>query len=117
MRRIAMLAAVAAGALALAGTATPMAAPKLVGTVGPGFTITLKKGGRKVTRLPAGRYAFVVTDRSNIHNFHLRGPVTRRITTVGFTGRKTVTLTLRRGRYTYLCEPHSADMRGTFRVV
>ena len=47
---------------------------KLTGTVGPGFTITLKKAGKKVTTLTAGTYSITVVDKSNIHNFHLRGP-------------------------------------------
>jgi plastocyanin len=117
MTRItAVLAAAAVGALMFAAPAAP-ALPRLVGTVGPGFTITLKKGGRKVTRLRAGRYAFVVTDRSGIHNFHVRGPgVNKVITGLGFTGRKTVTLKLRPGRYTYVCDPHKPSMRGSFRV-
>jgi hypothetical protein len=40
-------------------------------TVGPGFTITLTKGGKKVTRLSAGRYQLVVRDRSTMHSFVL----------------------------------------------
>jgi hypothetical protein len=50
------------------------ALPKLTGTVGPGFTITLKRLGKPFKTLKAGTYSVTVTDRSNIHNFHLRGP-------------------------------------------
>ena len=60
-------------AVMLAGGATA-ASPTLTGTVGPGFTITLTKGGKKVTRLSAGRYQLVVRDRSTIHSFVLEGP-------------------------------------------
>jgi plastocyanin len=121
MTRItALLAAVAVSALVLAATATTgtTAAPtKLTGTVGPGFTITLKRNGRKVTRLPAGRYRITVSDRSSAHNFRLRGPgVNRQITRVSATGPRRVVLTLRRGRYTYVCDPHASTMRGSFRV-
>jgi plastocyanin len=42
--------------------------------------------------------------------------VNRALTAVGFTGTKTVTLTLKRGTYTYYCQPHASSMRGTFRV-
>ena len=48
-------------AAALIGVSSAVAAaPKLVGTVGPGFTITLTQGGKKVTKLKAGKYKFVI---------------------------------------------------------
>ena len=74
MRRIRSITAAAAAlaALVLAGPAT--AATKLVATVGPGFTISLTKGGKKVTKLAPGAYTITVRDRSTIHNFLLRGP-------------------------------------------
>jgi hypothetical protein len=69
---------VAFSSLLLAGNAS--AAPKtVVGTVGPGFTITLKLNGSKVTKLKAGvPYRFVINDRASIHDFHLTGPGTNR---------------------------------------
>jgi hypothetical protein len=95
------------------GKATPLA-----GTVGPSFTISLKKAGVRVTTLKRGSYTITVNDRSDFHNFRLRGPgVNRAITTVAFIGRRSATVTLRPGRYTFLCDPHSIDMRGSFRVV
>ena len=116
MNRMLVLLATAAAGLSL--VASSAAAPvKLTGTVGPGFTITLKKGGAKVTTLKAGTYKFVVTDKSNIHNFHLKGPVSKVITTVAAKGTKTVTLKLKKGKYTYVCDPHASSMRGSFRVV
>jgi hypothetical protein len=111
--------------LAVAGVALLAAAPsaadpratptKLTGTVGPGFTITLKKRGVRVRTLKAGRYTIRVTDRSDVHDFWLKGPVRRNITGVGFEGTKTVTLTLRRGSYTYYCAVHP-PMKAGFRV-
>jgi plastocyanin len=93
------------------------ATPKLKGSVGPGFTINLKRGATVVRTLTPGRYMITVTDRSNIHNFRLRGPgLNKRITTVAFTGTKTVTVTVRRGTYTYICDPHPTNMKKTFRV-
>src|SRR5687767_2270392 len=73
--------------VAIAGTAP--AAPTVTtvqGTVGPGFTIDMKLGGKSLTRLKAGvRYRLRVSDRSSIHNFHLTGPgVNRVITGIGF---------------------------------
>jgi hypothetical protein len=117
MTRILTLLAVAAGALALVGgtTAAPTAT-KLTGTVGPSFTITLKKGTTKVTKLAHGKYTFVIKDKSNIHNFHLKGPVSKMFTSVSFVGTKTVTLTLKPGKYTYICDPHASSMKGSFRV-
>jgi hypothetical protein len=94
-------------------------ATRVDGTTGPGFTITLKKAGKRVTALKPGRYALRVNDRSTSHDFVLTGPGVRnkRVTTVAYTGTKTVTVTLRRGTYTYYCTPHrSSGMRGTFRV-
>ena len=85
-----------------------MSATKLNGTVGPGFTITLKKGTAKVKTLKAGKYTITVKDKSNIHNFRLKGPgVNKQITSVAFKGTKTVTVTLKKGTYTYQCDPHA----------
>lgn len=103
-------------ALAITGTAGA-AAPKLTGTVGPGFTITLKQSGRAVTTLKAGTYSITVSDRSNIHNFHLRGPgVNKVITGLAFVGTKTIVVKLTKGKYTFVCDPHLATMHGSFRV-
>jgi plastocyanin len=88
----------------------------LTATVGPGRTISLRSGTRRVSRLTAGRYRIVVRDRSKMHNFHLRGPGVNKRTTVGFSGTATWTVTLRRGRYTFVCDPHRAVMKGSFRV-
>jgi hypothetical protein len=116
MKRIYLLLGAAAVALVVTAAATPMALPKLTGTVGPGFTISLKRGLAPVKLLKAGKYTFVVSDKSGIHNFHLKGPgLSRAITAVGFTGTKTVTLTLKKGRYTYVCDVHPS-MVGHFTV-
>jgi hypothetical protein len=91
----------------------------LSGRTGPGLSITVTKGGKKVTSLRPGRYRITVSDRSAQHDFFLRGPGirNRRVTGVGFTGRRSITVTLRRGRYEYYCSPHrSIGMQGFFRV-
>lgn len=113
------LAAAAAVALVLAVPVAAKSPTKLVGKVGPGFTISLKNAaGAKVKTLPAGMYLFAVTDKDSSHSFHLTGPgVNKVITGVGFTGAKTVTLTLKKGKYTFFCDPHSSSLRGTFTVV
>jgi plastocyanin len=102
---------------ALAGAA--VAAPtQLTGTVGPGHTIDLRIGGKKVTTLKAGTYRLVVTDRSEDHDFRLLGPgVNRVVTGEEFVGKRSVVLKLRKGAYRFLCAPHADEMRGSFRVV
>jgi hypothetical protein len=92
------------------------AVPTLKGTDGPGFTISLKKGTTKVTKLKAGRYKIVVNDLSNIHNFHLTGPGVNKKTGVGPKGTFTWTVTLKKGTYKYICDPHAAIMKGSFKV-
>lgn len=93
------------------------ATPKLSGVTGPGFTITLKRGGGPVKTLRAGTYRIVVSDKSSLHNFHLFGPGMNKKTTVPFMGSQTWTVKLKRGRYTYQCDVHAAaGMKGSFRV-
>ena len=118
MSRIALFLAVAAVALALIGsTMASTSATRLSGTTGPGFTITLKKAGKIVKTLKAGRYTISVSDKSTIHNFRLKGPgVNKEITGLRFTGTKTVTVRLKAGKYTYVCDPHVSSMKRTFRV-
>jgi plastocyanin len=116
MRRIHL--AVAAAAFGLLAAAPAQAAlPKLVGTAGPGFTITLKKSGTKVTKLKAGKYSLTVNDLSSAHNFHLRGPGVNKKTSVGGTGKTTWTVTLQRGKtYRFVCDPHASLMKGSFKT-
>jgi plastocyanin len=93
--------------------------PKLVATVGPNETITLTKGGKKVSKLKPGRYSITVRDRSAFHNFHLKGPgAVNKKTGVAYTGTKPKPWDVRliAGLYRYWCDPHRADMRGSFRV-
>ena len=116
MVRIALLLTLVA-ALASAFVGSSSAAPtRLTATVGPGYTITLKKGSTTVRTLKRGTYLVSVRDRSSEHNFHLRGPVSRMLSSVGWSGTKTVKLVLKPGRYTYVCDPHADEMRGGFRV-
>jgi plastocyanin len=116
-RTLILLAAVIAGALALSAP-SQAALPKLTGTVGPGFTITLTRLGKKVTTAKAVRYSITVADKSNIHNFRLIGPgVNREITTIGFVGTKTVIVKLKKGTYRFICDPHATIMKGSFKVL
>ena len=106
-------------AVALVFSVTAQAAPqKLVGTVGPGFTISLKTAaGKRVTGLTRGTYTLTVKDRSDEHNFFVSGPgLKKSVTGVDFVGTKTVTLRLASGKYAFVCTPHSDDMRGAISV-
>jgi plastocyanin len=96
---------------------TPPASQRLVATVGPGFTISLRTAaGARVATLARGTYTITVRDRSRAHNFHLIGPRVNRRTTVGSMGSFTWRVTLRPGRYRFVCDPHATAMRGSFRV-
>jgi plastocyanin len=115
-RRLWAVIAALALAVGLIGATAADAATTLSGTVGPGFTITLKKSGSKVTRLRHGTYKIRISDRSNIHDFHLTGPGVNKKTSVSGTGTTTWTVRLRRGTYRYVCDPHASQMKGSFRV-
>jgi len=114
---IATTVALALAVVAQLATAAP-AKNVLRGTVGPGFVITMKTAaGKPATTVKAGTYTLIVQDKSAIHNFHLTGPgVNKAITGVAFRGTKTAVVKLKPGRYIYLCDPHSFDLKGSFRV-
>jgi hypothetical protein len=121
--RLVVLAAVLVAAAALvtvglAATRHAASLPKLKGTIGPGYTISLKNSaGKRVTTLKHGRYTLAVQDKSNIHNFTLNGPGihNKMISGTGFVGPKTVTVTLKAGKYKYYCTVHPF-VSGTFSV-
>jgi plastocyanin len=118
MRMFAAILSVSALALALAttGGAKQQATVRLTGTVGPGFTITLKNRTKIVKALAPAKYEFVINDKSSIHNFHLSGPGVAKKTSVGGTGTAHWTITLRAGTYNYVCDPHKSTMHGRFIV-
>jgi plastocyanin len=110
-RRIAVWAALVVALVALTAVPVFAAPPKLTGTVGPGFTIVMAKKPTK-----AGKYTLVVSDKSSIHNFHLTGAGVNVKTSVAAVGSKTFTITLKKGKYTFLCDPHASTMKGSFTV-
>ena len=113
MRTFALVFALAAAALLPAATAADN--PQLVGTVGPGFDISLvNASGNDVRQLDPGTYDLLVHDRSAEHNFHLAGPGVNVATEVDFVGDWKATITLRDGRYSFVCDPHSSVMAGNF---
>lgn len=110
MTRIALAAAVAATALVTALPASA-AVPTFRGSDGPGFTISMASKPTK-----AGKIRLVIADKSNIHNFHLTGPGVDIKTSVSGVGSKTFTLTLKKGTYRFVCDPHRTFMKGSFTV-
>jgi plastocyanin len=110
--------AVLALVLAAAAFGRSHATPTLTGTVGPGFTITLKLDNKLVKTLKAGTYKLVIRDKATIHSFSLDGPkgYSKAFTTVPFVGTKTFTLKLVAGKYKYYCPPHESIMFGNFTV-
>jgi plastocyanin len=110
-RRIAVVAVLAVAVAAVVALPVVAATPKLTGSVGPGFTISMAKKPTK-----AGKYTLVVSDKSSIHNFHLAGPGVNVKTSVAATGSKTFKITLKKGKYSFICDPHASSMRGSFRI-
>jgi hypothetical protein len=114
------IAAVVAATLVVAVTASARTAttPTLTATVGPGFTIGVTLGGKKVKTLKAGTYKLVIHDKASIHAFSLDGPhgYAKDFTTVPFVGTKTFTVKLRAGTYKAYCPPHEPTMFQHFTV-
>jgi plastocyanin len=85
----------------------------LSGSVGPGFDISLDG----TDGLTAGDYTLVVNDQSSAHNFHLTGPGGVDVSTsVGEEGEQEFEVTLEAGEYTFVCDPHASQMKGSFTV-
>jgi plastocyanin len=126
MRHFITLAATAAFVFLAATLPAQAATPTFRGSVGPSFTISM---AAKPTK--AGKIMLVINDKGSSHNFHLRGPggkeiagvdaktkkaVTAIKTGVSTTGTRTFLLTLKSGTYRFVCDPHRADMNGSFTV-
>jgi hypothetical protein len=91
---------------------------KLVGTVGPGMTISLvNAAGNRVRTVKAGAAAVTVRDRSAAHDFHLVGPGVNRKTGVAFRGTRTWTVKLAPGTLRWFCDVHPRRLRGSAKVV
>jgi plastocyanin len=120
-RRLSILAVLLAAisvAVAASAAASRGSTPTLQGEVGPGFSIEVKLAGKDVKTLKAGTYRLVVEDKAAIHDFHVLGPgLNKTVTSVAFVGKKTVVVKLKKGTYTYQCDPHASfGMRGHFKV-
>ena len=90
---------------------------ELKGEVYPNFKIEMQtRAGGPVKVIKAGTYRLKIEDKSSVHDFHLTGPGVNRSTTVGGMSETTWTVRLKPGKYTYYCDPHAGQMRGSFRV-
>ena len=121
MKRIALVLLATGLAAAMYLVSAQASTPKLIGTVGPGYTVTLKKGATKVKTLKAGKYTFVITDKASIHDFTIErekgGPkIEKTLTGTSFQGKKTVTVTLKKGSWKFYCSIHEPQMFGFFKV-
>jgi hypothetical protein len=91
--------------------------PRLVAVVGTNdaFVISLRDAsGNLVTHLEPGTYDIAVSDRSETHNFHLKGPGVDQSTPIGEKHETTWSVTIGIGRYGYVCDAHASAMRGFF---
>jgi len=115
--RTLLISILAAVAVSIPAAATGSSKVTLTGVVGPGFNISLKNAdGSNVTHLDPGTYDISVTDNAIDHNFHLRGTGVDQRTDIEGMGTSTWTLTFADGTYTFVCDAHPVQMRGTFTV-
>jgi hypothetical protein len=113
VRRIGLLTVAALVFLPSAGLADT---PTLVGTVGPGFSISLADpAGQPVKNVDPGAYTVQVHDESELHSFHLVGPGVDQATEVETEGDFNWPVTLSDGGYRYFCDVHPS-LNGSFTV-
>jgi hypothetical protein len=122
VRKSVYLALVLLASFALIPPGSATTNPILIGRSGrhDAYVITLKfPNGRKVQKVPAGTYTFLIHDYSRLHNFALGSQTgNKRLFTTGirWVGTKRYTLTLTPGNYAYACSAHFRTMNGTFVV-
>jgi hypothetical protein len=93
------------------------AVPKLLATVGPNPTISLKTpAGKKLASVKAGTYSIVVRDRSKAHNFHLVGTGVNRKSSVAAVGTTTWKLKLSKGTLRFYSDKAPKTVKGSVRV-
>ena len=89
---------------------------KLTAKVGPGKTITLKKGGAAVKSLVAGTYKVAVKDATKKDNFHLVAPGVNKKTGIRGLASVTWTVRLKVGKGSYRSDA-SKKLKRTFKIV
>jgi plastocyanin len=121
MRKCLSVATLAVASFALAGTAGAASTKDSFGLKGEvyakGMKIEMKNANnRPLTTFRAGTYRIKIEDEATIHNFHLRGPGVNKTTSIPRRSEQIWTVQLRKGKYTFVCDPHARFMHGTFRV-
>jgi hypothetical protein len=97
---------------------TPTPRPKLLATVGPSATITLRSAsGGALKSVKAGTYSIVVRDRSKAHNFHLVGTGVNRKSAVAGVGTTTWTLKLAKGVLRFYSDVAPSRVKGSIKVL
>ena len=119
--RLVLLLPLVLAAVLLPGSArSASTATNLVATVGPGFSIRLADAsGQAVTRLAPGDYTITINNKSQgtdyVHNFHLKGPGVDMASEFA-AGTTTWNVTFVNGTYTFRCDAHPTQMKGSFQV-
>jgi hypothetical protein len=94
------------------------AAPKLLATVGPKNTISLKSAsGAALKTVKARVYSITVRDRSKLHNFHLVGKGVNRKSGLAATGTLTWKLKLSPGTLRFFSDRSPKTVKGSVKVV
>ena len=97
---------------AAVGDADRVQLPRIRGSVGPGFDISVRP-----RRVAPGTYRVVIQDQSSMHNWHIQGPGVDRKTGIAFVGTKRFTVELTAGNYEIQCDMHPTSMNTRLRVV
>ena len=93
------------------------ATPKLLATVGPKNTISLKSAsGAALKAVKAGTYSITVRDRSKLHNFHLVGKGVNRKSGLAATGTLTWKLKLSAGALRFFSDKAPKTVKGSVKV-
>jgi plastocyanin len=95
----------------------PPVVPKLLATVGPKSTISLKSAsGAALKKVKAGTYSITVRDRSKLHNFHLVGKGVNRKSGLAGTGTLTWKVKLSAGVLRYFSDKSPKTVKGSVTV-
>ena len=106
----------------ISGTPPPVPAPvpklaKLLATVGPKNTITLRSGtGAALKSVKAGTYSITVRDRTKAHNFHLVGKGVNRKTAKAAIGTFTWKVKLSKGLLRFYSDQSPTKVKGSVNV-
>ncbi len=95
----------------------PAATPRLIATVGPASTISLRRAsGAALKTIKPGTYSITVRDRSKLHNFHLVGKGVNRKTGLAATATVTWKVTLGAGALRFYSDRSPKTVKGSVAV-